>query len=40
MAFGGSEQYDMNPVIFVRTSAPASNAFELLPSFKTTDFFS
>jgi hypothetical protein len=40
MAFGGSEVYDMNPVIFIRAQAPVVDEHDALPQFKLTDFFS
>ena len=35
----GSEAYDLNPVIFVRTSRKSANALDVLPAIKLTDFF-
>lgn len=40
MARQGGQAYDMNPVIFVRTSRPCANALDILPTIKLTDFFS
>ena len=39
MALEGGQTYDMNPVIFVRSSTPASNAFDVIQSIKLADFF-
>lgn len=39
MAQEGGQTYDMNPIIFVRSSTPASNALDILPSTKLADFF-
>lgn len=39
MALGGSEVYDMNPIIFIRASAPIVNEHDSLPQIKLTDFF-
>ena len=39
MAQEGGQTYDMNPVIFVRSSTPASNAFDVIQSIKLADFF-
>ena len=40
MALGGSEVYDMNPIIFIRASTPIVNEHDALPQIKLTDFFS
>jgi hypothetical protein len=40
MALGGSEVYDMNPIIFIRASTPIINEHDALPQIKLTDFFS
>jgi len=35
---GGCTQ-DMNPVIYIRSKCPASNAKDVIPQIKLTDFF-
>lgn len=39
MALEASQAYDINPVIFIRSSKPATNALDVIQSVKLTDYF-